>query len=312
MLVYSIVLLAAVVVAVGATENLSSDQVTEEAYSGLFTIGKHTYASQEDFIHSGKRCGTRDPSKEEIHEVEQELASMGGLKDEEKKTLLNIDAYFHVITDTSGNGALTQQEIEAQMDVLNAGFKQSRTKFILKGTTTTANDAWFNISPFTSEEKVMKAALRIGDASTLNIYSLANKDGFLGWAFFPFWIKNWGLVWDGAVVDYRSLPGGIAAPYNEGDTLTHEVGHWMGLLHTFQGGCDLTTGGDFVKDTPAVAAPNRGCPPDDTDSCPGNRGQLKGNDLVHNFMDYTDDACMWEFTNGQKDRMRLMWKLFRA
>ena len=55
MLVYSIVLLAAVVVAVGATENLSSDQVTEEAYSGLFTIGKHTYASQEDFIHSGKR-----------------------------------------------------------------------------------------------------------------------------------------------------------------------------------------------------------------------------------------------------------------
>jgi hypothetical protein len=78
----------------------------------------------------------------------------------------------------------------------------------------------------------------------------------------------------------------------------------MGLYHTFQGGC---AGGDRVDDTPAQAVQTSGCPSDPIDSCPGG-----GPDPVNNYMDYSDDACLTEFTAGQKDRMDAMWKLFRS
>ena len=231
MLFYPIVLLAAVAVSVGATKNLRSDKVTEQAYGGAFILGGHTYVSKEEFILSGKRCGTKNLAEEEMHEVDVKLATMGNC--EGTDVGISINVYFHIITDSFGNGALTQEEVQAQIDVLNAGYQPATTTFVLQGTTTTANDAWFVAGPDTTEEADMKGALRVGDASTLNIYTLANEEGILGWATFPSWIIFYGLANDGVVVDYRTLPGGIAAPYNEGDTLTHEVGHWMGLYHTF-------------------------------------------------------------------------------
>ena len=100
----------------------------------------------------------------------------------------------------------------------------------------------------------------------------------------------------------RSLPGGAAAPYNLGDTATHEVGHWLGLYHTFQGGC--IPPGDSVTDTPRVSEPNFGDPARGSiDSCatPANEGgpSVKRVDSVQNFMDYTDDICMDSFTKDQ-------------
>ena len=95
-----------------------------------------------------------------------------------------------------------------------------------------------------------------------------------------------------------TLPGGSAAPYNGGRTLTHEVGHYLNLRHIWgDGRCNRD---DFVSDTPTSSAANYGCPDYPDVSC-------RSNDMTMNYMDYTDDACMNMFTEGQNDRMRTIF-----
>ena len=214
-----------------------------------------------------------------------------------------IDTYVHVITSTSGAGNVTDQQIASQLSVLNNAFGGWGWSFRLVATDRTANDSWYTATNGTTAERQMKAALRRGTADDLNMYLNNMGGGLLGWATFPSSYAS-NPTNDGVVVLTASLPGGTAAPYNQGDTATHEVGHWMGLYHTFQGGCSKT--GDYVSDTAPEKSPAYGCPTG-RDTCRGG-----GVDPITNFMDYSDDACMYQFTAGQDARMDAQFSTYRA
>lgn len=231
---------------------------------------------------------------------------------------VQIPTVFHVITAaplTPQERVARERQIAAQVDVLNQAFAgegaaegspDTPFRFDHAATTWTVNAAWSALSYGSKEETAAKQTLRTGDASTLNVYVANIGDGLLGWATFPQRAKGGQLYRDGIVILDESMPGGAASPYNEGDTGTHEVGHWLGLYHTFQSGC--TGPGDYVVDTPAEALPSFECADAGRDSCPGQTGA----DPITNFMDYTEDFCMDTFSAGQVQRMSNAWEAFRT
>ena len=217
-----------------------------------------------------------------------------------------IPVYWHVINNgtSASQGNIPDSQIASQINVLNAAFATTGWQFSLVSTTRTTNSSWYTCTGGSCETQ-MKNALRQGSANDLNIYSNNMGSGLLGWATFPSSYANQPKM-DGVVLLAASLPGGSAAPYNLGDTGTHEVGHWMGLYHTFQGGC--SNSGDLVSDTPAERSPAYGCPVG-RNSCSGKK--FPGNDPITNFMDYTDDTCMNNFTAGQDGRMDAQYTAYR-
>ncbi|OIQ29317.1 MAG: hypothetical protein BM564_06355 [Bacteroidetes bacterium MedPE-SWsnd-G2] len=154
--------------------------------------------------------------------------------------------------------------------------------------------------PGGNTDSVLKPATYWDASQYMNMWSVNFSDGsLLGFAQFP----GGPAESDGVVSNYTYFgsndAAGVSIPgsFNLGRTMTHEVGHYLGLYHTFQGGCNGS--GDFCDDTPATAAPNYGCP-SFVDSCSTPSGSF---DMVENYMDYTDDACMNLFTNDQKARV---------
>lgn len=267
--------------------------------------------NNEDLLDSAqlvRSCGTPNPTQAEIDAVNARLAGHGtqpALGDP-----VTVPVYWHVVH-KGATGMLPQSMIDASIDVLNdsyagaTGGAPTDFQFVLVATDYTNNTSWYDDCDVSSVETQMKTTLRQGDEADLNVYSCGmTGSGLLGWATFPSWYAGNPLD-DGVVILDQSVPGGSADPYNEGDTLTHEVGHWVGLYHTFQGGCN---GGDLVDDTPAESSPAFGCPTT-RDSCP--QPQHPGLDPVTNFMDYTDDDCMFQFTAGQDGRMAVEWDTFR-
>jgi hypothetical protein len=220
----------------------------------------------------------------------------------------------HVITRGAGfeNGDLPDRMIREQVRVLGdaysgkTGGAATGFAFELAGITRTTNQTWFENMVFDLDvELEAKTALREGGPETLNVYTV---DGgpYLGWAYYPSILGSSYAALDGVVVDWRSLPGGTFTIYSEGDTATHEVGHWLALYHTFDGGCSAK--GDYVGDTPAEFSPAFLCPVG-RDSCA--QPSRPGLDPIYNFMDYTQDSCMFMFTDGQTERMQAAWAAYR-
>ena len=285
--------------------------------SDAFVVDGEEFASQLDFIQAGRRCQTFHPDEETMAALEEEFLQELSLRPHSDFEALftsptYVNVYFHVINKGTGlsNGDIPQSMIDAQMDVLNAAYASTGVRFQLISVDRTTNSSWYTtMSPGSSAESQAKSALRKRSADDLNFYSANPGGGLLGWATFPSSYRS-APSKDGVVVLYSSLPGGSAAPYNLGDTGTHEVGHWMGLYHTFQGGCKTgSNAGDYVADTNAERSAAYGCPTG-RDTCTGSR--FPGKDPIENFMDYTDDSCMTLFTAGQVARMRAQWDAYRA
>ncbi|MDQ3283226.1 MAG: zinc metalloprotease, partial [Acidobacteriota bacterium] len=222
-----------------------------------------------------------------------------------------VMVYFHVITNGS-TGNVTDTQLSNQIRVLNdsysgiTGGANTKFRFQIAATDRTSNATWFGAAYGSTAETQMKNALRKGGAGDLNIYFNQPSSGELGWATFPSSYSSKPLM-DGVVCDWRTVPGGSMSPYNEGDTATHEVGHWVGLYHTFQGGCQKNN--DYVDDTPAERSSTWGCPTGQ-DSCTGKL--YPGLDPIENFMDYSDDFCMYKFTTGQANRAASLSATYRG
>ncbi len=256
----------------------------------------------------GRGGVVREPDLEQSHQ-DMPASAKGKAGQNFRAT---VPVYFHVVTD-GAKGALTNAQIAAQIDVLNNTFAAgeggavSGFSFKLAGVTRTDNAGWFYANPGGTNEHSMKRTLKQGGDNALNLYS-TTAGAYLGWAYLPDITTKPGQAYlDGVVVDWESLPGvsdTYAGTYDQGETATHEVGHWLNLDHTFAGGCSGS--GDFVADTPAQLTPTSGCP-EGKDTC-----AAPGLDPIHNYMDYSYDSCYTEFTPGQTQRMRDAWLLYRA
>jgi Pregnancy-associated plasma protein-A len=219
--------------------------------------------------------------------------------------VIAVPVYVHVMLSKSGVGDVTQAQIDDQIAVLNttyaggedAAAADTGVSFTLAGVDRYYNNNWHQ------DHQTLKyrRATRQGGADALNVWLV--DFAYLGIATFPWDYAKRGAV-DGIRVHFDSVPGGSIPNYNLGETATHEAGHWLGLYHTFQGGCG--TPNDEVSDTPAQSSPTTGCPVG-RDSC-----TLPGLDPIHNYMDYSYDTCYTEFTAGQSDRITAMWAAYRA
>ena len=245
--------------------------------------------------------------------------------------ITTIPVVFHILTDGVGNENLSEAAIQAQIDQLNLDFgngagssytvaTDTEVRFCLAQQNETEvtmfepginritdyDDGPFSMSDF---ENTIKPATQWDPTRYLNIWVSDLSAGLLGYAQFP---SNSGLSGlntngggantDGVVVASFTvgsvLNPGPGGPYNLGRTLTHEVGHWIGLRHIW-GDSGSCSNDDYCADTPDATSSNGGCPT--VDSCPSDG---LGADMVENYMDYSNDACMDTFTADQKTRIQ--------
>jgi PKD repeat protein len=248
----------------------------------------------------------------------------------------------------NGPENITDLQVTSQIDALNAYYEDYGIQFCLatkkgsqnlttistpSGITSSTPGIFHYYNPTLTNHNVSQQTTLMATGSTLpsdqylkiwvvkGIASNTLPPGqkILGYATFPEFATP---STDGIVMSYDAF-GDVATcscstlqPYSQlGRTLVHEAGHYLGLYHTFQGGCqgmtasNCATSGDKVCDTPPVNAPNTGCPVSTWNTC-SESPDLP--DDIHNYMDYVDESCMQGFTDGQNDRMLAQINMFRS
>lgn len=281
-----------------------------------------------------RRCSTMDVLTEQLASNPGMARRMAAIEEHTRQfeanptarrttAALTIPVVVHVLYNTTAQN-VSDAQVQAQIDVLNQDFAKTNADASLIPAAFAASAASTNIQ-FTlakrtptgtattgiihkqtkvsswSSNDAVKNSKRGGDdawdaSKYLNLWVCNLGQGLLGYAQFP----GGSPATDGVVVLYSSLPGGTAKPYDKGRTATHEVGHWLNLRHIWG---DASCGNDYVSDTPTQQTSNYGCPSFPHVTCSnGTSG-----DMFMNYMDYTDDACMYMFSNGQASRMNALF-----
>lgn len=238
-------------------------------------------------------------------------------REKSNTTAITIPTIFHIVAQPSTKDTITNAMPAAQLATLNDAYNPHGITFDLLNVTWTTNPDWAVGLP--SADADMKKSLRQGTYATLNLYFQTDlAGGVLGRCTLPSDIANGKTdaavyATDGCNVNANTMPGGSLTDYNGGKTAVHETGHWLGLLHTFEGNaCDGP--GDYIDDTPFEREATDGCPTSPVKStCPGQKGAdgKEAGDPIHNFMDYSSDVCYEGFTGMQRERMHFMWNSYR-
>ena len=308
------------------------------AADGPMRVGGIDFDSLEDFQHSGSRCGTLDADLRRMLFGMPEVAdpsdcsanSTNPSSDYDSTVLYEVPVVFHVMMNGScSQGDVSDALIESQIEILNEDFlallgtngengTDVQVQFYLadvdpdgnatSGITRSCNDSWYN------DNGSYWNTLNWDPDRYMNVYT--NNTPFLGYV--PFLPAdngggNVGSASDRVVVTWsavgRNAP--IGPPYNQGRTLTHEVGHYLGLEHTFwvdnQCGSDNAPGcyndGDLICDTNTEQNARFGC---------SNGSSCGSPDPTDNYMDYSDDLCMEMFTPEQAKRIRCSLENYRV
>ena len=259
------------------------------------------YGDDPPLVETGRRCENEEAVDDEGDGdgvIDDDLAALGPAAPGG-----TIRVYVHVLHD-GDVGKISAEAIAEQIAVLDAAFDAGGFGFVLEDVDWVDDPDWAAMTRGSAEEGAAKAVLRRGvGLADLDVYTTgAGAGSSIGWATYPWDAARRGV--GGVVIASGTVPGGDAAPFDEGDALVHQVGHWMGLLHPSTGGC---SGGDRIADTPAEATPARRCSPPGRDTC-----AAPGLDPTANYMDGAGDACATHFTAGQRARMARMFAAFRA
>ena len=211
-----------------------------------------------------------------------------------------IPVAFHVLYNTSGTGNLSDSELNSQISVLNSAFSGTRFSFYLAVVSRTQNNQWFSLVS-TGPDTEVQQPLAVDPTHVMNVYIGDMPTNAYGWSSFPDSYPAESDWKHGVLVDYVTFPGGpYDSAFNNGDILVHEAGHYLGLLHPYEGGCISDPAkGDHVADTPACSATHFRLCPSNPDSC----SSISGLDPINNYMYVTTDACRTHFTEDQTSRM---------